>query len=623
MARPAFLRNITHRVLWTVTLVGTVALCVYWVALREPQADWRVLAMGLLLAVALGWWPIIAAATGTVLAVAAWFFASSEGLERVQTAQEVLFFTALGLGWGVLLRGLITPSKSEAVSLRSAEPARTFDPFSGTPARPASIPTRPAPEPAIRPAPPHAPAPVAAPVVAAPPAPNAPPAAEPAVPQRPAAPHETTFDGFVMPKLGGSDAPPPPDRPAAAPQQRPAPPPLPSASPSLLAPTPAPNAPPGPAPAAVPLAAPLFTQEVDLADFKAFVASQQAAASPEAPVDSLPVNRISGRSVEARTPLAPPPPPGLDSSSVASDPSSVAPDPNLRRSAALARPETVPGAPYEAVLEWYNQFCWAPWSAEELEKRYYRHGQKVGWDVLALQDLVRAWKVWQQGPKPVASGDGSTNLGELEGFLRCEMLGLLRHQGHPDLHLLTREERSDAWMAVYRETRGRLRGGSPVLRPMPDDLVAFDPERLLSGRPDALVDVGGESDVVAFVTPLSPGESMTWSGVYASAQHKLAERLGVVVTSHPIVMRQPMPIWDERRQPRLHEVEDKATELRKLDAALERFQRIREGAAAPRPQTHASVCNGCGARHSCPAYAGARPRLDLGDPPPILRKFLQ
>jgi len=376
---------------------------------------------------------------------------------------------------------------------------------------------------------------------------------------------------------------------------------------------------------AVPLAAPLYTQEVDLGDFKAFVASQQALSQPsDSQVDALPVNRVSGRSSELRAPLAPPPPPGLESnSSIGGDPSSSPPDPSLRRSAAMSRPETVPGAPYEAVLEWYNQFTWAPWKPEELEKRYYRHGQKVGWDTLALQDLVRCWKIWQQGPKPSNAPEGYTNLWELEGFLRCETLGLLRKRGYPDLNLLSRGERSDAWMAVYRETRGRVRGGSPVLRPMPDELVAFDAERSLSGRPDALVEVAGECDVVAFVTPMSPDEPMTWSGVYAAAQHKLAERLGVVVTPTPVVMRQMMPIWDDRRQPRLHEVEDRATEVRRLDVALERFLRLRDGSSQARPQTRPTVCNGCGSRHFCPNYSGTRIRLELGEPPPILRKFLQ
>jgi hypothetical protein len=633
LARPAFLRNITHRILWTVTLMGTVGLCVYWVVLREPQAEWRILAMGLLLAVALGWWPAIAASIGGILALAAWFFAPGEAAERFQVVEEILAFAALGLGWGVLLRGILLHAKP-SYHVRPVEPSRGFEVTSqSSPSRSTVTPQAPKPAgfdglkdstPAPRSAPPvpaPAPSPAPAPTFVAPPTPQARPEAVVELPPPPAAGHETTMDAFVMPGLTSDTKPATSEIPArpSPPPQRPTPP---VTSPIVLD---SPTEPPPRVSAPVPMAAPLFTQEVDLADFRAFVASQQADPGPSSSAsdDPLPVNRVSGRNSEARTPLAPPPPPGLDPSTVAGDPSSAAPDPNLRRSSAMSRPETDPGAPHESVLEWYNQFSWSPWKAEELEKRYYRHGQKISWDALALQDLVRAWKVWRNGPVAPSTPAGYTTLWVLEGFLRCETLGLLRQQGHPDLHLLSREERSEAWMAVYRETRGRLRGGSPVLRPIREDLVAEDPERRIMGKPDALVEVGGESDVIAFVTPLSPGEAMTWSSVYACAQFKLAERLGVVVTHNPIVMRLPMPHWDERRQPRLHEVEDRTTEFRKLDAALERLQKILTTGSPPRSQSHSSVCNGCGARHACPSYSGNRPRLDLGNPPALLRKFLQ
>lgn len=630
MARPAFLRNITHRILWSVTLMGTVGLCVYWVVLREPQAEWRILAMGLLLAVALGWWPAISAAIGAILSLAAWFFAPGEAPERLQVVEEILAFTAIGLGWGVLLRGLLVHAKP-SYSTRPTEPARGYD--AASPANPSRVAiATPAPRAmgfeSLRD---HPPVPAAKPVAAVsapeptpsfvpPPAPSPRPDILPDPPARPVAGHETTMDAFVMPGLTSDPLPDPPVVPNRPPPQRPTP----LVVPPIVAQDPTPDSTPRIS-TPIPMAAPLFTQEVDLADFRAFVASQQADPGPSSSSsdDPLPVNRVSGRNSEVRTPLAPQPPPGLDPSTVAGDPSSVAPDPNLRRSSAIARPETDLGAPHEAVLEWYNQFSWSPWKADELEKRYYRHGQKISWDALALQDLVRAWKVWRAGPVAPTTPPGFTTLWVLEGFLRCETLGILRQQGHPDLHLLSREERSEAWMAVYRETRGRLRGGSPVLRPMRDDLVAEDPERRILGKPDALVEVGGECDVIAFVTPLSPGEAMTWSSVYACAQFKLAERLGVVVTHNPIVMRLPMPHWDERRQPRLHEVEDRATEFRKLDAALERLQKILTTGSPPRAQSHSSVCNGCGARHACPSYSGNRPRVDLGNPPALLRKFLQ
>ncbi len=629
MARPAFLRNLTHRVLWVVTPAGTVALCVYWLAMREPSVDWRVLVMGLLLAISLGWWPAAAAGAGALLAALAGYFSPEEGVTGTQLAQEVLAFTALGLGWGLLLRGLFKPSRQLPPPLRHPDPQRfeTMTP----PRAPSEEPRAPQSSAAPRPsAPPPAssaplrpvPAQNYAPPPAAPPAKQALPpvvAPPPQPPPPPPQPDTSTDEGILLPRLGEPQAPPTPlpQRPAAVPTL----PPMGSVpSRSLIHPIGEPLSEMSPV---VPQAAPLMTQEVDLGDFRAFVASQQNLHGEHT---ELPVNRIArGDDVPAQPPSVPQ---AHSSAGISNsdEPSSVmAPEGGVRsRSQALMRPETVPGAPYEAILEWYNQFSWAPWKVEELEKRYHRPGQKVGWDVLALQDLVRAWKVWRDGLNPTATAAaGYTNLSDLEGFLRCETLGLLRRKGHPDLNTLSREDRSEAWMAVYRETRGRVRGGSPVLRPMPDNLVAFDPELALSGRPDALVEIGGECDVVAFVTPMSAGETMAWTGVYAEAQRQLASRLGVVVTDTPIVVTQCMPIWDERRQPRLNEMGDKSTEFRRLGVALERFRRVQDGSQQPKPQAHGSVCNGCGLRHYCPSYSGSRPRLDLSEPPPVLRKFLQ
>lgn len=609
MARPALLRNLTHRVLWTVTLTGTVAFGVYWIALREPEADWRILVMGLLLSIALGWWPAIAAGTGGVFAVLSWFFMPMEDGSRWQVCEEVVIFAALGLGWGLLLRDLLQPKRSVQPHRPTSESPRHDIP----PASSLRVPetSRFAAEPvASHHAVPHAPPPPPPGVrpVAAPPSTHSASVFEP-----------STDDGVILPKLGSPPSPQPlPQRPpASAPptiEQVPSSEPVEILPDSLLQ-----------SPKVVPQAAPLMTQEVDLGDFRAFVASQHLPST--VPTDALPVNRIAGRVVDSR-PSRPAVPPSDHSSiggSSIGEPSSSAAEAGRRRSQAVLRAETTPGTPYETILEWYNQFSWAPWQAEELEKRYYRVGQKISWDVLALQDLVRAWKVWWSGANPTSApaSAGSTSLYELEGFLRCEGLGVLRSRGLPDLNLLSREDRSDAWMAVYRETRGRVRGGSPVLRPMADNLVAFDPAHSISGRPDALVDISGECDVVSFVTPMSAGESMAWTGVYAEAQRQLAEQLGVVVTEVPIVVTLCMPFWDERRQPRLHEIEDRATEERRLGVVLERFRRVKNENAAVHPQTHGSVCNGCGMRHFCPTYAGSRPRLDLANPPPLLRKFLQ
>ncbi len=655
MSRPAFLTNLTHRFLWTVTLLGTVALGVYWIALREPAAEWRLLLLGLLLAIALGLWPAVAAGTGAVLAIAAWFFVPA-GMDRLLVVEEILCFSALGLGWGILLRQQFWPkvvlpshphptiphvppvrrplapssvsnfdSDSDRASSTDSSGASVSD---GSTFVPPSIPPPPPPT-AFAPSPTHLPASAAS---SAPPPrlytpPPAPPPSLPAAyatpapsPMPPPSSQEPLTDVFDMPTLGKPEAK-TPDRPHTPPQR-------PGASPSPLSDsltfgTPAP--PPAP-PEPVKMAAPLMTQEVDLGDFRAFVASQQPSSMPDlVPSEEipLPVNRISGKSPEARTPLAPPPPPGLDPASAADSSVGTASEADARRTSFQARPETVAGKPYEVLLEWYNQFSWSPWTPDELEKRYHRLGQKVSWDTLALQDLVRAWKHWSQGLRPSGQPEGYITLHELEGFLRCETLGLLRHQGAPDHNVLSRDERTDAWMAVYRETRGRARGGSPLLRPIPSELVAFDPERLLAGRPDALIEIAGESDVIAFTTPFAPDEPMAWNSVIAIAQHKIAERMGLLVTTTPIVICLPMTHWDDRKQPRLHQIDDLSAEVRRLDGALERFLRVRNGTVAPRPQTRASVCNGCPSRHFCPSYAGTRSRKNLGDPPALLTRFLQ
>lgn len=628
MARPAYLRNLTHRVLWVVTPAGTVALGVYWLALRDPSVDWRVMVMGLLLSVSLGWWPAIASGAGFVLAALAWIISPEQGITGAQLAQEVLAFTALGLGWGLLLRSLLKPARNLPPALRHPDPQRfepppSFGASRGPEGQRATPTAAPQVAPALAPVPASVPLRPAAPPAMAVPAPAAAPAPvhqdPPNEPLRQStSPEPSTDDGILLPRLGENHPAPAalPQRPQANPSLSP---PSMGGSRSLIQPIGEPLSEMSPF---VPQAAPLMTQEVDLGDFRAFVASQQ---NNHGDHTELPTNRIArGDEVPAQPPSVPQAHSSAGISSSDEPSSVIAPEGGMhRRSQAILRPETVPGAPFEAILEWYNQFSWAPWKPEELEKRYYRAGQKVGWDVLALQDLVRAWKMWRDGLNPTVTSSGYTNLHDLEGFLRCETLGVLRSKGHPDINALSREERSEAWMAVYRETRGRARGGSPVLRPMPDNLVAFDPDHALSGRPDALVEIGGECDVVAFVTPMSAGETMAWTGVYAEAQRELASRLGVVVTDTPIVVTLCMSVWDERRQPRLNEMTDKSTDSRRLGVALERFRKVLDGGQQARPQAHGSVCNGCGARHYCPSYSGTRPRLDLSEPPAILRKFLQ
>jgi hypothetical protein len=287
----------------------------------------------------------------------------------------------------------------------------------------------------------------------------------------------------------------------------------------------------------------------------------------------------------------------------------------LRRSSLFQRPETTPGASWEHLLEWYNQFSYAPWTAPELERLYHRPGIQVGWETLALQDLVAVWKTWRQGCSPLPLASGQIALKALEGFLRCEVLGVLRQQGFPDLHVLSRADGSDSWVAVYSEIRGRMRGGEAVVHRVDSGPALVDTESGLVGRPDRLAEIRGESDVIALVTPISVSEGLSWTTVYAMAQYRLAHSLDRVLSGTPVVVNLPLPIWDERKQSRLVMVDDLVSEQRRLDVALERFRRVLAGQVAPRAQTQATTCSGCGWRHFCPSYQGTRPRLDLTSPP--------
>jgi len=295
----------------------------------------------------------------------------------------------------------------------------------------------------------------------------------------------------------------------------------------------------------------------------------------------------------------------------------------LRRSSSFMRPETYPGTPYEHLLEWYNQFSWSPWNAEELEKHYYRPGVHVRWESLAMADLAKAWKIWQAGPMPESVLPGQVTLGALEGFLRCEMLGVLRHQGFPDLHTLSASTAGDIWIPVYQEVRGRQRGGDAIIHTTDKGESASDAKGLLRGRPDRLAEIRKESDVVSLVTPFSVGESLSWTGVYAVAQFRVAENMGWSLSGVPVVVNLPLPIWDERKLCRVVVVDDVVTEQRRLDVALERFNRVLSGLVAPKPQTQSSVCSGCGWRHFCTSYTGGRPRLDLSKPPTQLAAALR
>jgi hypothetical protein len=607
------------------SLVGTAAGGVYWFAFREQETDWRVFAVGLLLSVVLGWWPWISLATGAVLATAA-VVVGPDGM-RMQVAGEILGFWILGLGWGTLARWQFhfvppsdprihhlppPPAANRPVSPRAAD----ADAFRSRRLMEGEIEEPGRQEP---PAPRHAPSPVdlgwtpklsEAPAATAPlPLPSlegmpltAPPLAKVELPKPPPRPPATPS----LAEYGGESlylgSLPDISRAASATGEssHPAIPEFPKQTGPMSAP---------PSAAGVP---PRTAEESSV-----FIA-------PEYPTMELPVNTLL-RPPQPRSTRSPPSSAGPISTSGPASASSESSGDGMgtRRSSAFRHPETTPGASWEHVLEWYNQFSWSPWPAEELQRRYYRPGIQVGWESLALQDLAAAWKLWRHGCVPLELEPDQIDVRALEGFLRCEELGVLRHQGFPDLHILSRAEAGDGWLAVYREVRGRMRGGEATIHRVDAGTPLVDAETGLVGRPDRLAEIRGESDVVALVTPFSVNEGLNWTTVYALAQYRLAHALGQVLSGTPVVVNLPLPIWDERKQSRLATVDDIGSERRRLDVALERFRRVLSGQASPRPQTHAGTCSGCGWRHACPSYQGTRPRLDLSDPPPQIAAALR
>jgi len=607
------------------SLVGTAGGGIYWFAFREQETEWRVFAVGLLLSVVLGWWPWISLGTGAILALAT--FVAAPDQVRLQAAGEILGFWVLGLAWGTLARWQFhfVPAPDPRIQHHSASPSAN---------RP--VPPRSADTDAFRsrrlmegdieepgrqepPGPRHAPPPLDlgwtprlgdAPAASAPlPLPSLeglqvtaplpvkfelpkPPPRPPATPSLAEYGGESLYLGS-LPDVSRAGSVVGESTPPAIPAFPVQPPPM-SAPPSTAG---VPPRPPG--------------------ESSVFIA-------PEYPTMELPVNTLL-RPPQPRSTRSPPSSAGpISTSGPASATSEASGDSQgSRRSSAFQRPETTPGASWEHLLEWYNQFSWSPWPAEELERRYYRPGVQVGWERLALQDLAAAWKLWRQGCSPLESEPGQIEVRALEGFLRCEVLGVLRHQGFPDLHILSRAEANDGWLAVYREVRGRMRGGEATIHRVDAGTPLVDAETGLVGRPDRLAEIRGESDVVALVTPFSVDEGLNWTTVYALAQYRLAHALGHVLSGTPVVVNLPLPIWDERKQSRLATVEDIGSEQRRLDVALERFRRVLSGQATPRAQTHAGTCSGCGWRHGCPSYQGTRPRLDLSDPPPQIAAALR
>jgi hypothetical protein len=649
MVNPVLLQKLVYYLLQFVTFLGTAGWTFYWLTMRVPMADWRFLAVGLLLSAVLGWWPWISLAASVALSVSVGLFANDLDSEaKIQVIQEIAIFWALGLGWGVLARRWLAPPPKASsrhstylppppaqVSVRQAE-AETFRSkklMAGSFEETTREPNRGAPAPAVNsPAPkpeggffpvfkneeapqaplvnngstPQAPPPLAAPG----------PLPRPVLPPPPAYMGDESVYLPSLPGLPGKES----DHPSLDTAG-----PSPSDAPGLSRHLTEPLSQPGP------IVSPVGAQTTELRldqmpPRPPVLEDPSVMPAEEFPTLELPVNSLM------RSPPKPSHNPNssfhlpISSSGAPSTSGAEASESDgqtLRRSSSFMRPETYPGTPYEHLLEWYNQFSWSPWNPDELEKHYYRPGVHVRWESLAMADLAKAWRAWQAGPVPESVLPGQVTLGALEGFLRCEMLGVLRYQGFPDLHLLSTSTAGDIWVPVYQEVRGRQRGGDAIIHAVDKGEPGSDAKGLLSGRPDRLAEIRKESDVVSLVTPFSVGESLSWTGVYAVAQHRVAETMGWALSGVPVVVNLPLPIWDERKVCRVVVVDDVVTEQRRLDVALERFNRVLSGLVAPKPQTQSSVCSGCGWRHFCTSYAGARPRLDLSKPPQQLAAALR
>lgn len=597
------LRRVLRILLLFVSLVGTAGWAIYWFTFRTQETDWRLFAVGFLLSVVLGWWPWISLAVGAGLALATWGF-GPDLASRQQYIGEIVGFWILGLGWGTLARGQFQAPPAQQDRRRSASRPRASDLV----AAPLSVP-RSADSTAFRPRrlmdgpgeEPNWPEPIASQSSAPP--------SDPGWTPNPV-PDESSLV-LPLPSLDGlptSAFPKPLPRPSAAPVLAE------YGGESVYL-----GSLPGPAAASVVQeSSHPETGQGEVGDPIPSVVSRFPV--PEEP-SVVPVVEFPTMELPVNTLLRPQLPRGPEVPSSAAGPASTAGTEDsggsegARRSAMFQRPETTPGASWEHLLEWYNQFSYAPWTASELERLYHRPGVQVGWETLALQDLVAAWKTWRQGCSPLPLAAGQIALKALEGFLRCEVLGVLCQQGFPDLHVLSRADGKDNWSAVYGEIRGRMRGGEAVIRRVDSGPALVDAETGIVGRPDRLAEIRGESDVVALVTPLSVDEGLNWTTVYALAQYRLAQSLDGALSGTPVVVNLPLPNWDERKQSRLVMVDDLGSERRRLDVALERFRRVLAGQASPRPQSRSGTCSGCGWRHFCPSYQGTRPRLDLASPP--------
>ncbi len=635
MTKPPIYQKLVIHILQFVTFLGTVAWSIYWLTFRVPVADWRFLAVGLLLTAVMGWWPWVSLVALVAVSAAFAQFAGDLGREmKIQILQEIAIFWALGLGWGVLAKRWLAPPPP-ALAERQDRPA--------TPP-PSPTPLRFAQDSAFRTSklmagqmeaesvPPSSPGNASGsgheflvfkPEVAAEWTAASPPSTPLPRPTAPSSPSGTPSSGAAY---FGEEAVYLPSLPGVRSQEstqaafdvegHQA-----SEAPSAFggiesSPPPGAISPP-PGAQTIEFAVENLRNRLPEPETH-FVVPSVEFPTMELPINTLlrPASRVLNQQ-NSSFPGGPNSNPGVLGDASDSDMQI------LRRSSAVLRPETSPGAPFEHILEWYNQFSWAPWTGDELARRYHLPGTHVGWESLALADLAKAWTIWKAGPVAPQTSPGQVTLGALEGFLRCEVLGVLRQAGFPNLHLLSTSHEPEIWIPVYHEVRGRLRGGEALIRRADQGVLATDPKGVLVGRPDRFAEIRGESDVVSLVTPMSVGETLNWASVYAVAQMRVAETMGVALSGVPVVINLPLPIWDERRQCRVIVVEDVATEQRKLDIALERFNKVLSKMASPKAQTQSSVCNGCGWRHACSSYTGSRPRRDLLKPPPQIAVALR
>jgi hypothetical protein len=547
------MRRLGRQILWGITFLGTVVWTLYLVWFREPTLDWGLVLACLLLAAALGWWPMISLGTAAVLACAVKFLPGLMA-DRWELIVEIFGFWALGAGWAMVAQHFLVHNES-----MSLEETKHF-----------SVAT-----------PPIAPRAVGRVLERS----------ERLPPPLPSGQDAASQDEFAQATFSQPPAPIQFLDPIVAHNLPPAPvqemprPTLPVRVQEPVKATP----PPAEVPS-FPQAAPLRTQEIDLKDFRSLLAAQKNSSAPQGEMPS---------GLMARKPTST----AGESGSTISSGGDGAPS------------ETDPNSPNAILLEWYNQFSSIPWTEEALRRRY----PGGSWVEPAAQHVREMLSIHTNGLVPTAPSD-AFDLEDLGLFFRCERLFFMRRQGVSDLHGLSPIPPPVDWLGAYQELRKSARGGEGRVLNLPADALGKDAARVIVGRPDALVELGGHSEVVALFRPTVTQEPMGWTGAVGAAQLAVSASMGVPLSGGLVVGHLPAP-GDRRASVRLTLVEDQATEFRKLDGALDRMRRILEGQVAPRAQSRASVCDACGRRHACPNHVGQRVRNNLSDSPSMFSRF--